>query len=370
MTKYGILSIQRAVEQEQVTTFDNLYHLVGQNTGNLLFTNAVWNHIGGEKVRVGFTFNPDEINESLDPLIIPAANWMSANVDFSKLADLIERVRIPTVLIGLGAQNDSFSDVIQVPAGTQRFARAVAERSHAISVRGEYTRKVLEGLGISNVVVTGCPSLYNDFRSFEAPRRVHVRPERGLLHSTRFSADHAPFADTHSSHRDIFRLAFQHKMDLLLQSEREEMHILTAPDASAGFDERLKGLLMKIYASPSWSALEAYVKAHARLFFQVNYWSKALEKYDYVFGTRLHGTVMALNSGVPAFMLHHDSRTKELCDFAGIPSADSQSFQLSLSGIQRSIERTDFSAYYTRRLANKQTYKAFLHANGLALNEF
>ena len=127
---------------------------------------------------------------------------------------------------------------------------------------------------------------------------------------------------------------------------------------------------MKNYASPSWGALETYVKAHARLFFRVDYWSKALESYDYVFGTRLHGTVMALNSGVPAFMLHHDSRTKELCDFAGIPSADSQSFRLSLPNIQQAIERADFSAYYTRRLANKQTYKAFLHANGLALNEF
>ena len=135
MKKYGILSIQRRVTQNQVTTFDNLYQLVGQNTGNLLFTNALWNQVAGDKVRVGFTFDPEQLNETLDGLVIPAANWLSPHVDFTKLADLVERLKIPTILVGLGAQDQSFSGAIDIPEGTQRFVRAVSERSNICAGR-------------------------------------------------------------------------------------------------------------------------------------------------------------------------------------------------------------------------------------------
>ncbi|MBU2605846.1 MAG: polysaccharide pyruvyl transferase family protein [Alphaproteobacteria bacterium] len=370
MKKYGILSIQRRIDQSQVTTFDNLYHLVGQNTGNLLFTNAVWNQIAGDKVRVGFTFDPGQLNETLDGLVIPAANWLSPHVDFTKLADLVEGLTIPVVLVGLGAQDQTFSGTIDIPAGTERFVRAVADRSASISVRGHYTKAILERLGIMDVVVTGCPSLYNDFRPFDAPDRVRVRLDKGLLHSTRFSASHVPFAQNKSVHREILRLAYANRIDLLLQSEREEMALLTATDSSSLFDEELRNLLLENYSAPDWASLETFVKSHCRLFFDVDLWSRALEQYDYAFGTRLHGTIMALNSGMPAFMIHHDSRTKELCDFAGIPSADAQTFRLNLNNIRRSIERADFGAYYTRRNINKLTYKKFLQSNRLPARDF
>ncbi|OYW84954.1 MAG: hypothetical protein B7Z22_09530, partial [Hyphomonas sp. 32-62-5] len=188
MSKTGILSILPRVEPSSVPTFDRLYRMVGQNTGNLLFTNAVWNQISGPKERINFTFNPEKLNEELDALVIPAANWLSPHVDFSHLADLVEKLTIPVVLIGLGAQDADYSGEINIPEGTIRFARAVAERSASISVRGEYTRQILKGLSIENVTVTGCPSLYHDFRRFTPPHNnLHIRFERGLIHATRYT---------------------------------------------------------------------------------------------------------------------------------------------------------------------------------------
>jgi hypothetical protein len=365
MKKYGILSIQPRVTPKDVPSFDLLYGLVGKNTGNLLFTNAVWNQIAGVKERVGFFFDPEDLNNRLDSLIIPAANWLSPVVDFSALADLIERLKIPTILIGLGAQNDNFSGEISVPEGTWRFIQGISERSAAISVRGEYTKKLLGERGINNVVVTGCPSLGHDFRSFSPFGRVHVRFEKGLLHSTRFSAGHAPFARNPSAHREIFRLAFARGMDLLLQSEEEEMHLLTQSKSAVSDDDRLKRLLQEIYEAPDWETLEAYIRNHCQVFFNVADWSSGLERYDYVFGTRLHGSIMALNSGVPAFMLHHDSRTRELCEFAAIPSADAKTFNLTAANIRRAIEKTDFSAYYKRREQIQIIYSDFLNMNNL-----
>lgn len=370
MKKSGILSIQPRVEQRHVTSFDNLYQTVGQNTGNLLFTNAVWSHIAGEKVKVGFTFDPDHLNDSLSCLVIPAANWLSPHVDFATLAELIARVTIPVVLIGLGAQDQSYSGSVDIPQGTRDFVQAVSERSYAISVRGAYTQHILRALGIGNVIVTGCPSLYHDFRSFDALDRPRIRVDKGLLHSTRFSASYAPFAREPSIHRALFRMAFASKMDLLLQSEREEMELIVSSDDWSLFDDRLRSLLQEIYGAPDWETLIAFVRSHARLFFDVDSWSKSLDQYDYVFGTRLHGTILALNSGVPAFLLHHDSRTEELCDYAQIPSAPASSYDLSLKSIKRSIERADYRAYYDRRAENKETYRTFLRGNGLQITNF
>ncbi|MEZ5985953.1 MAG: polysaccharide pyruvyl transferase family protein [Hyphomonas sp.] len=282
MPRTGILSIVPKVEADSLARFGQLYELVGKNTGNLLFTNAVWNQIAGPKERVNFTFDPDKLNERLSALVIPAANWLGPVVDFSNLANLVEQLKIPVTLIGLGAQDDTYSGTVNIPEGTIRFVRAVAERSHSISVRGEYTRRVLSKLGINNVTVTGCPSLYHNFRTFSPPpERLNIRFRRGLIHATRFSASYAPFAQTESVHRQLYRMAYAEKLDILLQSETEEMALLSGFGEDAGLDSRLKQLLLQSYGAPNWEDWLGYISAHGRVFFDVAEWARALDAYDY-----------------------------------------------------------------------------------------
>ena len=371
MPKTGILSILPRIEARSVSSFDRLYQMVGQNTGNLLFTNAVWNQIAGPKERINFTFDPGKLNEQLQALVIPAANWLSPQVDFSHLADLVEQLTIPVVLIGLGAQDAGYSGQIAVPEGTVRFVRAVAERSASISVRGDYTRQILELLDVRNVTVTGCPSLYHDFRRFSRPpQKLHVRFDRGLMHATRYTASYAPFARTDSIQRSLFRFAYAHGMDILFQSEPEEMSLLTGLAQPDSFDDRLKGLLLEIYGETDWEKLQTYLASHGRLFFDVSEWSNALDAYDYVLGTRLHGTIMALNSGVPAVLIHHDSRTREMAEFAAIPSVQASRMALGRKQIEVLLHTADWAGYYDRRSTNAARYREFLLANGLPAADF
>ncbi|KCZ87587.1 polysaccharide pyruvyl transferase family protein [Hyphomonas johnsonii] len=370
MTRYGILSIVQKVPVARKRPFTTLYQMIGKNTGNLLFTNAVWNQIGGNKERVSFTFSPELLNETLDALVIPAANWLSPFVDFSTLADLFEQLTIPTILIGIGAQDDSYSGAVAIPEGTQRFVKAISERSESISVRGQYTQEILSSLGVQNTTVTGCPSLYHDFRPFFPPGPVKVRQSKGLIHSTRYSATYEPFANEESIHRQLFRIAFQEGMDILIQSEPEEMSLLVQATEKPAFDAGLKALLKQIYDAPDWPTLKAYIREQGRTFFDVDTWARALDSYDYVFGTRLHGTIMALNSGVPAYMLHHDSRTREICEFAAIPSSAARGIQLTPRKMKGFVENADFGSYYSKRETNKLNYKAFLARNGLVASDF
>ncbi len=371
MQTTGILSILPSIEASSQPTFDLLYQLVGQNTGNLLFTNAVWNQIAGPKERINFTFDPGVLNKSLTHLVIPAANWLSPLVDFTELADQVEQLAIPVVLIGLGAQDSTFSGSIDIPEGTVRFVKAVAERSASISVRGEYSAQMLASLGIHNVVVTGCPSLYHDFQSFEPPPQgVRIRVERGLIHSTRYSMSYAPFAATPSAHRALFRFAYAEGLDLLFQSEKEEIALLTGHGAEVEMEPYMRPLFKRSYGAAGWDSLMAYWTEHGRVFFDVGEWAKAMNAYDYVLGSRLHGTIMALNSGVPAILVHHDSRTRELAEFAAIPSVAADQLRLRRKDVESMFARADLDAYYTKRAVNRQIYRSFLETNGIPAAQF
>ncbi len=371
MTKIGILSIKPSIEARSQPSFDHLYQMIGKNTGNLLFTNAVWNQISGPKERVNFSFNPARLNEEFSALVIPAANWLSPFVDFSQLADLVEELTIPVVIIGLGAQDAYYSGSIDVPDGTARFVRAVAERSASISVRGEYTRDILRGMGIDNVTVTGCPSLYHDFRRFTPPpEHLHIRFQRGLIHATRYTASYEPFAKTDSLQRQLFRMACAQGLDILFQSEPEEMALLTGLSGPAALDDRLKGLLQEIYGQSDWNTLLDYVMSQGRVFFDVRKWSNALEGYDYVLGTRLHGTIMALNSGIPAVLIHHDSRTREIAEFAAIPSVPASTMKLDKKQVEAVFYKVDWNEYYDRRSYNSKRYREFLLVNELPVADF
>lgn len=366
----GILSILPSAGDTSRRKFEQNYKILGQNTGNLLFTNAVWRQIDGPKERINFSFDPADLNARLSALVIPAANWLSATVDFSALADLVEQLEIPVILIGLGAQDQGYSGHIDIPEGTQRFVRAVAKRSHSISVRGAYSQSILNGLGIENTTITGCPSLYMEFHGFHTFTNPRVRPERGLIHATRYSARHRAYADKPSVHRQLFRFAFAQKLDILFQSEPEELSLLMASSDQPEIDKTTQQNLCDIYKAPSWQALNAYILEHGRTYLDVDTWARALQHYDYVLGTRLHGTIMALNSGTPAVLIHHDSRTREMCEFAGIPCLPADRFKPSPKDIRRQIESADYQTYFKTRQNNRTRYLSFLHSNKLPVSTF
>jgi hypothetical protein len=366
MRPIGIVSVPLGQTPNVNRPFQTLMAAVGHNTGNLLFTNAVWHQIHGKKERVGFNFDPEKLNASLSALVFPAANWFGAHVDFSELADLVEQLDIPVILIGLGTQDHDYSGKVAVPEGTVRFVRAVAERSASISVRGEYTREILAKFGIKNVIVTGCPSLYLGFQPNAGQKLLDAQARESgptLVHSTRYSARHRAFIDSPSIHRELFRHAFLNGADILLQSEPEEISLLIEASQKPEMDDHMKRLLVELYTANSWDTLSCYLVQHAKVFFDITGWSSAMTTYGRVIGTRLHATIMALNSGVPAVLVHHDSRTREVSEFAAIPTWNSETADVGEATFRQHISLSDFDRYLVTQKENIQTYIDFLTDN-------
>lgn len=364
----GVISILRSQAPGPDRRFTAMMAMAGHNTGNLLFTHAVWEQVKGPKVRIGFQFSPTEANAKLKAVVIPAANWLGPHLDLSELADLVEQLDIPVTLIGLGAQDVTYSSEVNIPEGTMRLIKAVAERSRSISVRGDYSREIVQATGIRNVVTTGCPSLYQDLQPNAAQTLARASYDKAaptLFHSTRYSARETSFVKKKSAHLKIFRHAYRYQLDLLMQSEPEEISMITESRNKPEITQETIDSLLKIYGASTWAELEPYILEHTKVFFDIPSWSQAVTQYGSVYGTRLHATIMALNSGVPAILLPHDSRTQEVCDFASLPSIPAHKARIGKFWIKSAFSRLELSTYLQKRTENQKIYTDFLAENDL-----
>lgn len=71
---------------------------------------------------------------------------------------------------------------------------------------------------------------------------------------------------------------------------------------------------------------------HAMSFFSAPAWMEHLKRFDFVIGVRIHGVMLALQMGIPALCIAHDSRTKELCETMMVPFIEASKFS---GGIDR-----------------------------------
>ena len=87
-------------------------NLIGTNAGNLVFLQATWKILGvpgATLVPDGLSVTPgraDEINDLYDVYVVPLANAFRPSFEDSliQMTQLIRRLRIPVVILGVGAQ--------------------------------------------------------------------------------------------------------------------------------------------------------------------------------------------------------------------------------------------------------------------------
>jgi hypothetical protein len=269
---------------------------------------------------------------------------------------------IPVVTIGLGAQAaDARSASIKWNDSSLRLARLLAAKAPYLSTRGYFTTACLQEVGILNVVTTGCPSIYRDF-----PRRDDAADEALIIQATRYGVTKS-FAETPSLNQALFRFAFEHQLTMIYQSEREEMNYLLKGEAAEFLTSSQHiGALCALYGAETPAALKTYLDERGKVFFDVSEWSRFIQRSGGVLGTRLHGAIMALNSGVPAVLVPHDSRTAEMVAFARIPTAKSNSFSWTQQPLTKIAQVMDQMADYREtRSFHMAIYRQFLTANGL-----
>ena len=357
------------IDQIEGIDVKNLLGRSGLNTGNFLFVNALRKILG----KPNDIYKPiNYFNDNLDNydyIAIAAANWVNPDANLAYLADFLETTKLPCVVVGLGGQVPFGGKLPKLQEGTERFLKIVSERSHSISVRGQHTQDILEQYGIHNTWVTGCPSILGD--------GLGIRPinnnkaisdiKKVVIQGTRHSYSESIFKKTkiNDINLQIYRLALEKEMPLLLQSEVADIYITMEENCDYDLNQKNMIFLKQVYQKDE-STIINFLKNNALLYWNLTDWFEDLSHYDFLIGTRIHGVMSALLSGVPAVLLTHDERTKELAEVMNIPYQDIRELEsFDENVIFDIIKNTNFEKFNNGRDQYTQNFKDFFNENNI-----
>jgi len=300
----------------------------------------------------------DRYNAEYDYCFLRGSNYIHGDMDWEKAVSVLERLTIPILAFGIGAQAPVRGPLV-LSEETKRVLRIIAQKSASIGVRGAFTAEVLWNLGIKNVRIVGCPTLFRnndpnlriDLPRLDDARHVVFTLRREV--SNAYAKNIGRYLDT--QRESILSLDRRFEITIAAQGEIEEKKIcmgtleqreqaireLTAQGWFAGGDDRL---------------IELY---RDRLFYSdiVADYEQLVRRNDLVLGYRLHGNLMALANGVPSIYFSYDSRTGEFVDTLQIPSYDvfsDEAFELEAYWDQTRFER--FNLMYRQRYSEMRHF--------------
>lgn len=345
------------VASAETTLTDNL---IGNNSGNLVFIEAAWRLLD----TAGTTIAPDRfeaarlgaghINERYDAYVVPLANAfrLSFREQLERLTTLIEGLRIPVVVLGVGAQANVRYEpgkLSSMDESVKAFVKAVLDRSPSIGVRGEYTQSYLQGLGFRDVEVIGCPSMFLNGPDFAVRERAPA-----LDRDARLSINVSPYVKAMGP--IVLRHLERYPNLGYIAQDSESLELLLWGESRAA--------AATANANPIHLSHPLFSQHRTRLFVDPWPWLAALRDVDFSFGTRIHGNIAALLAGTPAFVLAHDSRTLELARYFAIP-------HLAMTDLPTDVDAADLYALADTgpllrgHAARWATFKDYLARHGL-----
>ncbi|QRM35599.1 polysaccharide pyruvyl transferase family protein [Microvirga sp. VF16] len=370
--RIALMASSRSVPGLYEADAEKIYNLHGGNTGNVAFVNAISSHLDGEVNFVSWDASPEQLKRSGEVVVIACANQLGPHTDLGRTAANLDKAGLPILALGLGAQANSQGENTSVTDGTRRWIEVIAAHAPSagpnIGVRGRYTLQQLERLGLpASAAVIGCPSNFTNL-SFDYVAAVERRRAQGV---------------------SLVACAMGHPFSPALAAV--EQQILDLVDRTEGTCVVQHGLSMIKLALHEFDRIEAslleqtrrYFRPHLTLeefktwcrkrvlaFADVDHWMAWTKRYDFVVGPRFHGVMLALQAGVPAGCIAHDSRTLEMCQTMGIPVRMFDSFEepLTLDNLG-SLFPFDASAYRDTRAALAKEYVSILQAADLQYDE-
>jgi len=335
-------------------------NLVASNSGNLLFIDAAWKalsapgvEITADRLAVG-PGDADHINERYDAYVVTLANAFRISFDdnLDRLTRLIRRLRIPVVVLGVGAQGTvdyDFAGLRRIDRRVKAFAAAVLDRSPTIGVRGEATQAYMARLGFRDVEVIGCPSMFLWGDRLRVERKVPTLDERSRVAIT-ISPYRQPMG------RIVMASLARYPRLAYVAQDLDTLCLMVdgLPLPGGRPSSRL----------PLHPAHRLFREGRTRLYLDPWTWIDDLRGFDYLFGTRIHGAIAALLAGTPATLLAHDSRTLELARYFDIPHRLLRDVpaDVDAADLHREVDLGPLHAGHPARFA---AYTRFLERAGL-----
>jgi SAM-dependent methyltransferase len=312
----------------------------GQNVGNLAFWYTTRRLFNDDVVFLDWKRPEEKLPKGIRLFVIPAANFLGEHISLAPLVEMIEGFDVPCVVVGLGAQSERDDVFPKVKPDVIQFVRAVSKRTPFIGLRGEYTQKFCASLGVQNTRVLSCPSILmnSDRRLGKSIQSKLASPTLGPL------AIHGAClkGSLQQVERDLVRLVqqnvgsqyvVQRPQDLVATIFREQLDVENA----ANFASSAK------YFGVSEKELAEFLQRFGFVPVGIDSWRSSLLRFAFSRNTRIHGTIVSIQSGIPGVCIAHDTRTAELIASGKLPGASAQDFKESKSDIRALLASISFS---------------------------
>lgn len=294
----------------------------------------------------------DRLNAEYDYVFLRGSNYIHAQMNWSKAAEVLRRLKLPVIAFGIGAQAP-VSGKLELSEDTKTVLKLISDSTASLGVRGTYSAEVLNDLGIHNVRIIGCPTAFrnnNPDLAIKLPPLEQVKTA-GVTLRREVSKTYAQDIKRYLTfHRSLVKaMADRFEVTLMSQGEVEEKKLaLGTPEQKA---QAMAALRQNEWAN-NWYLDEQVIGLYEnRMFYSdvVAEYERLVRGLDLVLGYRLHGNLMALANGTPSIYFTYDSRTVEFADTFQIPSIDvfaGQDFRLEEHWDQSRFDR--FNAAHAR----------------------
>ena len=211
---------------------------------------------------------------------LPYREWIS----------FLSKIKKPILAVGLGANSlEGFVPQFHKKLNPELicFLQFLSQKCRSIGIRGHYTEEILWNLGIKSVSVIGCPSYYETGRNRIINKPISYKDIKlGISSGTNLSkcCSGIYLQDMQNCESRIIKAMFFGERIMLSRKELRDIK-----------------------------------KGKYRFFSSINNWKKDVAQMDFYAGLRVHGSMVALNSGVPTVVMNSDSRAREMCEYMNIP---------------------------------------------------
>lgn len=348
------------------------YHKALINTGDIVYALAVTLLSAGKNhLAWNFSARAEVVNEAFSQVVwaipcrIAGSPFDKDGFPYELATKFIEKLNIPFTSVTESIQSQTYDYIPDfhktLPPEVVRYLKTIADKSHVVGARGEYSAEVLNKLGIKNVEPIGCPSLYMNGpalhpsllkkKSFSEVQNVAVTYSNYQLRSA-------------SLIREVMSLAASKGYFFVEQTSNIVPKLLYYPGKIEPMDF--------LRASQCYGGLE-YLRAlynanKLRYFTNFGNWKEFLSQMDFVFGARMHGLTPAIQSGVPAHFIAHDSRVREMCEFFRLPFSAERDFTTTGFDVEEIYNRTDYAAATKAYPECYRKFIQFLTANKITAN--
>ncbi len=295
----------------------------------------------------------DYINNKFDYVVLPMANifYVGYIEALNNLADVFRNIKIPTYVIACGVQAPSYTQLDNVINAIRepaiKFIRSIYNTGGEFALRGYFTKEFFEKLGFKSAVVTGCPSLYQlgDGLRIVESNVDRIKPV--------FNGEFQLVEKYLAERADGIYIDQCNYFDLIFAVRDNSVY-----DSSQKY---IKYLVQKYGYNIANMAMDHRIL----LFTDISLWRKylILNNYNFSFGSRIHGNIVSILSGIPALIYGCDSRTQEMAEFFSIPMITATN--MNKYSLEELYELTDYKKFNCEFKEHYNNFEKFLISHGL-----